>query len=218
MGRVMACSSSAEILTAVGTLIAGAGAAVAAYAGIQALGAWHKQLHGQTRFDTAKRLLIAAHDLAEQFYGARNPFTLSSEYPPGYTSRPASEVTPKEKAAALEAVFQKRWEPVRVRCGSILGLLPETRALLSADVYTAARELLQVALRLKMSMGEYIEYELDADDSPQMNAERRRVRRDVYGTEPKAGEEASDNPLTKDFVARHEALVNALRPYVDMHA
>lgn len=62
-------------------LTAGVGALVAGIAAWRALNTWRAQQKGEARFDSAKRLPIAAHDPAQAFYAARNPVILAAEFP-----------------------------------------------------------------------------------------------------------------------------------------
>ncbi len=70
-------------------------------------------------------------------------------------------------------------------------------------------------------MGEFVSYVRDfgmggqdADESQAVKSQWHRVRKDVYSSDPRQSPEP-DNPLTQEFIKRHEALVNALKPHVE---
>ncbi len=47
---------------------------VAAYVGLKGLSTWRSQVHGQTEYDLAKRILRATYKAREAIHGVRNPF------------------------------------------------------------------------------------------------------------------------------------------------
>lgn len=203
-----------DYLTAIGALLGGGGALVAGIAACRALNTWRAQLNGQARFDVAKRLLTAAHDLAERFHDARSRVLLEPDLAAALENPQAS---PSQRATAFGKAFDARWEPVRACGAGMVGLLPEASALLSRDIAEAARALLESTYTLRSMMADYVsmvqDY-ADQDQDPRVKAEWVRVRRGVYSSDPRRSPEP-DNPLTQEFVGRHEALTKLLRPHVE---
>lgn len=207
-----------DYLTAIGALLGGGGALVAGIAAYRALNTWRAQLNGQARFDVAKRLLTGAHDLAEKFHSARSRGIVESRLAAVLANPQASA---GQKAGEYVMAFDARWEPVRA-CGAyMVGLIPEANALLCGDIANAADALLDSVYRLRASMDEFVSYVrdfgmggADADESTEVRSEWVRVRKDVYSYDPRRNPEA-DNPLTQEFVERHETLVKLLRPHVE---
>ena len=207
-----------DYLIGVGTLIGGAGAFIAGIAACRALGTWRGKLHGEARFDLAKRLLIAAHDFAEKFHDARSRVIVE----PGLAAVLNNpEATGPQRAGAYEMAFDARWEHVRVSGAQLLSLLPEAKSLLPPNVAEAANELLKVSTTLRASMAEFVglvrDYNMGGtkpDLPPGAQAEWHRVRKDVYSSDPRNNPD-TDNPLTQQFIERHEALVKVVRPYIE---
>lgn len=215
----MSCTTS-DAFIALGTILGGVGALIAGLAARRALDTWRTQLKAQTRFESAKRLMIAAHELAQAFHAARNPFVLGGERPAKYAAKNDDEMTSDERADSQRQVFKARWEPVRLSGAKISGLLPEVRALLPLEIAKAADDLLMPAWKLRISMDDYVELvrtETGPGSAPsaQVNTEWKRLRSDVFGQEPKPGVEI-DNRLTIEFARCHEHLVRTLQPYVEM--
>jgi len=211
----------ADTFIAFGTMLGGAGALIAGVAAGRALNTWRTQLKSQTRFDTAKRLLIAAHDLAERFHAARSPFILSTERSARFGLREERDMTPSERADCYREIFKGRWEPVRVRAATVIGLLPEIQTLFPPDMAEATRQLLTPAWKLRVSMGDYVDL-LETETGPaaaepagRISQEWLRVRLDVFGSEPRPTM-GTDNPLTLEFIKHHEALAKKVRPYVEL--
>lgn len=215
-------SGVADYITATGALLGGAGALVAGVAAWRALNTWRAQLRGEARFDTAKRLLTAAHDLAHQFHAARSPLISAGEFPAEYRNEPNTQQTAAERADAYAHVFNARWEPVRVSCLGIVGLLPEVRALLPPEVAKYAETLLDPPRELQGAMEFYVvlqrmDVEGDLKSDQHLQEEWRRVRGLVYASAPKDSVDP-DNPLSKAFMERHKVLIEALKPHIEDRA
>lgn len=207
-----------DYLVGVGTLIGGAGALIAGIAAWRALGTWRAKLNGESRFDLAKRLLIAAHDFAEKFHDARSRVILEPDLA-AVLNNPAA--TGAQRSGAYEMAFDARWEHVRISGAQLLSLLPEAKSLLPPNVADTANELLKVSTTLRASMGEFVglvrDYNMGStkpDLPPGAQAEWHRVRKDVYSSDPRNNPD-TDNPLTQQFIERHEALVKIVRPFVE---
>ncbi len=212
-------SGIADYITAAGALLGGVGALVAGIAAWRALNTWRDQLNGQARFDTAKRLLTAAHDFAEKFHGARARILIEPQHN-AVLSNP--KATALQRADECERMLTARWAPVHASGANMLGILPEARALLPAGTAEAAEGLFDSANTLRTGMGLYVsmvaDYRMgcsDADTDVKVQAEWRRVRKQVYSSDPRrSSEPESDNPLTREFVERHEVLVKLLEPHI----
>lgn len=207
-------SGVADCITAAGALLGGAGAVVAGIAACRALNTWRAQLNGQARFDLARRLLTAVHDLAEKFHDARSRGIVE----PGLGAVLENpQASAPQRAAAFGRAFDGRWKPVRICGAGITGLIPEASALLSPDIAEGARALLDSTYTLRLMMADYVRIVQDYADQDQdakVKAEWLRVRKGVYSSDPWRNPEV-DNPLTQEFMKRHEVLVNLLRPYVE---
>jgi len=189
--------------------------AVAVIGGL-ALGTWRRQLKGQTRFDTAKRLLIASHELAHRFHLARNPFTSSSEFPANYNSIAPNQRTDADEREAWAFIFNARWQPVREAYANIEGLLPEARAMLSEEAADAGDQMLGCARQLHFWMTEFVRLFTTAPADPTQATKLQKEARDaVFAAIPQPGVEV-DNRLTLELMERQSALVAALKPYIDM--
>lgn len=87
-------------------------ALVAGYVGLMGLGAWRRQLKGNTEYDLAKQLLKSVYELREAIATVRHPFMQYSQEP-DMPEEKLKELSEKEKQwHAMAQAYQKRWEPV----------------------------------------------------------------------------------------------------------
>ncbi|MDD2540341.1 MAG: hypothetical protein PHH28_04770 [Desulfuromonadaceae bacterium] len=75
---------------------------------IYGLKSWQRELAGKTRFEAARRLLLAVYKIREEFWTARNPFIPAAEFPSGWTGS-YNRSTEEEFQANLH-VYKHRWE------------------------------------------------------------------------------------------------------------
>jgi hypothetical protein len=212
-----------ESLTAIGTLVGGAAAVVAAVVGWRALGTWRTQLRARGRYDAAKRLLTASHDLAEKFHAARSPFMFGNDSPSGYSDKPSGQRSAAEDREVWTKFLTARWEPVRVASVAVQAIVPEIKALFPTDVANATADLFGPVTDYRVALDDYVRLTEESHSFhslPEAMQERHhdemvKVRHDVFSPGPNR-DGSSDNALTNEFTQKQEALAKLLQPFIDV--
>jgi hypothetical protein len=180
--------------------------ALAVCAGM-ALDTWRRQLKGQTRFDTAKRLLIASHALAQKFHNARSaPLIIVSD-------------SQRSKMKIYADAMSARSEPLGKCVSDVEGLIPEARGLLSDAVADAANGMVGCTDELKFAMFRYVmmagtDQPLDSHAIAGSEADLRQAEAAIFADPLAPGGE--DHELPRQFKEHQRALIAALKPFIEM--
>lgn len=95
-----------DIVTAFGTLLAGAAACSGAFIASLGLNSWKRQAKWQTDRELARAVFVALRKRQDAIYHVRNPFGWSDEYEVDDESIPEWQ----RKWKGLENKYQKRWD------------------------------------------------------------------------------------------------------------
>jgi hypothetical protein len=116
----------AETIAVVKDVILSIAAIVAGYVGIRGLGAWRRQLRGNTEYQLAKSVLTSVYELREAITSVRNPLMQYSREP-DLPEEKLKDLSQREREwHALAQAYQRRWE-----------LVPAAKAKLDANLLEA---------------------------------------------------------------------------------
>lgn len=100
-----------EMLTVIKEILICIAAITTTIVALFGLYSWKRELHGKTKFDTARKLVRATYQLREVMRECRLPFTSANEYPKDYNDFTAKN-DPKIDGDAWQYIYRNRWAPV----------------------------------------------------------------------------------------------------------
>ncbi|MEO8097881.1 MAG: hypothetical protein ABI811_09285 [Acidobacteriota bacterium] len=170
------------------------GASVA-YLGLQT---WKRQLHGNTQFDLARRILKSAYSIREAMALVRSPVLSVGEQ----ESALPVEASREHQRAIRLAACNVRWRVVVDARTEFNTVLLEAEVVFGKDVRSACEGLLQCTKELFFAMEDML------GEGPDLGVEERRKARDI-------GFESSAKPeFTKKIEASITVIESLVRPHL----
>ena len=191
-------------MTIIKDSLTGIAAAVAVGVAIAGLKTWKRQLHGNTEYDLARRLLRATYKLREAINFVRAAFIPAGETDKaledaGLKDAPVAE---REKRAQ-ELVYQARWKPVIQARIEFDAELLEAEALWGPEMQPLGLAVKQCMGELVAALQRYLSHRMPDD------LERYQAIHDiVFGSE--------DDEYTKRLQVAIAAIENSLRPHLKL--
>lgn len=167
----MSCNLSLADLGALGDLLTGLAAAVAAGVAAFGLTTWRNELRGRAEYDLARRLLTLVYRVREGIGVVRNPFMSGEEW----ADRPGRDGTKQLGAAAEDTAFayNKRWQQVSEPMVQLDAALLEAEAHWATLLTEPARELRRLVHSLLVDLRYHFRAERDEEYALRVSDEER---------------------------------------------
>jgi hypothetical protein len=191
-------------------VLAGA-ALVAAYVGLRGLGAWRRQLSGNTEYQLAKAMLASAYELRDAVAAFRNPF-LQHASDPDLPADKLKDLSREEREwHAFAQAYQKRWEAVSKAKGRLDTNLFEAEAVWGPQIRNIVSLLNPLLGELLFAVQDRVEARKPGSHYDRADAEEQRKQHDtLYGGR---STDKFKNKL-EDVIS---AIENELRPHIIQH-
>ncbi|HCG6765717.1 hypothetical protein [Vibrio parahaemolyticus] len=198
--------TESEIITAIKDVIMSVAAVVTAVMAVLGLKSWQRELKGKTEFEVARSLLRDTYKVRDQLSYARNPMTLSNEFPQGYNPL-QNQYDPKTEADAHGYAFTNRWKPVVEAVLEYELTLLEAEAIWGSEIKSLCFELRKCCQRLNRSMNTVVS-DIASEHDKYKGYEHipNKARDDVWSS--------NDDELTANINAAVEAIEQYLRPHI----
>lgn len=193
-------------VTVVKDLLVAAAAVTGAIVGVFGLRTWQRQLHGQTKYNLSRRILIAAFQTRDRVRRVRNGLIWGGEVDAALKELglPSDEENANQAVRRGEsAVYQVRWQRVLDARMSLDVERVEAEVLWGSAWASCLAELDRVITDLSVELMNYLDAEARR---PTDTPEWKRTRQLVFGS--------VDDEYDKRLTAAIERVENAVRPYL----
>jgi len=132
-------------------------AIVAAYVGVRGLGAWRRQLRGNTEYQLAKIMLTSVYELREAIAIVRNPLMHYSRVP-DLPQEKLKEMPQREREwHALAQAYQRRWELIPAAKAKLDANLLEAEVIWGPDIWTKVTPLNRLIGELLIAVQDHLD-------------------------------------------------------------
>jgi hypothetical protein len=201
-----------EIATAVAIakdVATGLAAIVAASVAVIGLRAWRRQLHGQTEYDLARRVLRAVYRVRDELQGVRSPLILASEFEAARreTGAPSSDKASPFTTDDEAAVYERRWKRLATALSDLQVEVIETEVIWGKSAVAQLKPLRQCVSDLNANLTLFFLHKRRQSDGYQTAPDvRERTEQIVW--------KVSDDPGQDQFSRRIEEAVAQIEDLV----
>lgn len=184
-------------------------AIIAGYVGLMGLGAWRRQLKGNTEYVLAKDLLRSVYELREAISSARNPFMQYSQEP-DMPEEKLKKLSEKEKQwHAMAQAYQKRWEPIPKAKSALDTTLLEAEVVWGKKIGEITAPLNNLIGELLWAIQDHLEVMKPSSHYESLGGDEIKKRRDTM-----YAREAGDQD---EYKKRLEAVINSIEKELKQH-
>lgn len=190
-------------IPSIGILVAAGGVIIAN----KGLNTWKNQLHGQSNYELARRILVSLYKYREAIYGVRYPLIYSHEME---FSHEDENMGQKEKEYyGINKAYQIRWENIQNIKVILSADLFEAEALWGEEIRTLYNDILLSERTLLVAVTNYVEI-----TSPFISEERKKAIENIVISQNKIRVSSieSEDDFNKEFMIKIEKIENYLRP------
>lgn len=199
-----------EIVTLLKDIILSGAAITGAVIAVKGLGAWRRQLEGQTEYELSRRILVSLFKYRDAISGVRHPAMWVHEMP-APTEDEAQGMKPEQISFyGTSKAYQNRWEKVQTERNSLSADLLEAEAIWGNDLKDLFKEVFDLEHELFITVRHYLVL-IDPDKSEGTKEAIEKIdkkRRDIMYDD--LSDEQDD--YKKDLVSAIEKIEKYLKP------